>query len=372
MIAADRAQQRPQDARLLVIDAEGCISHASRTCWLDCLHRGDLVIANDAATLPASLHGIHLRTLQPIELRLAAWRAPARTDVVEVDAVVFGAGDYRMRTEDRPLPPPLAAGDVLMLGAFEATVQRLLDHPRLVHLSFDAARFWRMLAMHGRPVQYSHLRAPLQLWDAWTRIAAAPVAFEPPSAGFVIDWRALASMRARGLRFATLTHAAGLSSTGDPQLDHRLPLDEPYRIPASTASLIAQVLRDRSRVIAIGTTVVRALEHAALQDGAVRDGEGVATQRIGAHTRLRIVDGLLTGTHEAGSSHHELLRAFASDPVLARAALALERGRYRTHEFGDSMLVLRQPCATFTPSPSRGRERVPERRVWGACEPAAA
>ncbi len=361
MIAADRAQQRPRDARLLVVDAANRIVHAPRSRWLDFLRRGDSVIANDAATLPASLQGIHLRTRAPVEVRLAAW-CTLRSDVTEVDAVVFGAGDFHTRTEERPLPPSLAAGDILALGPLEATVQRLLDHPRLVRLRFDATRasFWHMLAIHGRPVQYSHLREPLQLWDAWTPFAAAPVAFEPPSAGFAIDWRSLASMRERGIRFATLTHAAGLSSTGDPQLDDRLPLDEPYRISASTAALIAQARRERSRVIAVGTTVVRALEHAALADGIVRAGEGVATQRIGPRTRLRVVDGLITGTHEPGSSHYALLRAFASDAALARVTAALERGRYRTHEFGDSMLVLRSPPAQAN-----------ERRL-PACVPVAA
>ena len=339
MTAADRAEQRPADARLLVVDPSGYIVHAPRTHWLDFLHQGDLAVANDAATLPASLPGIHRPTGRPVEVRLAAWRSPPSADTVEVDAVVFGAGDYRMRTEDRPPPPSLAAGDVVALGAVETKVSRVLDHPRLVRLRFGRAAFWHALATYGRPIQYSHVRAPLQLWDVWTPFAAVPLAFEPPSAGFVIDWQALASLRARGIRFATLTHAAGLSSTGDAELDRRLPLDEPYRISASTAQRVAQAKRDGARVIAIGTTVVRALEHAARIDGVARDGEGVATQRIGAKTRLRVVDGLVTGTHEPGSSHHELLRAFVDDTALARAAVALEQERYRTHEFGDSMLV---------------------------------
>jgi S-adenosylmethionine:tRNA ribosyltransferase-isomerase len=339
MTAADRAEQRPGDARLLVLDQSGCIVHAPRARWPDFLRRGDLAVANDAATLPASLQGIHGPTGRAVELRLAGWRSPARADSVEVDAVVFGAGDYRMRTEDRPPPPPLAAGDGLALGAVETKVSRVLEHPRLVRLRFGRSAFWRALATHGRPIQYSHLRAPLQLWDVWTPFAAVPLAFEPPSAGFVIDWQTLASLRARGIGFATLTHAAGLSSTGDAELDRRLPLDEPYRISASTARRVAQARRDGARVIAIGTTVVRALEHAARIDGVARAGEGLATQRIGRETRLRVVDALVTGTHEPGSSHHELLRAFADDAVLARAAVALEQRRYRTHEFGDSMLV---------------------------------
>jgi len=102
-------------------------------------------------------------------------------------------------------------------------------------------------------------------------------------------------MRARGVVFATLTHAAGISSTGDPALDNLVPFDEPYSIPAATASAIRAARAHGGRIIAIGTTVLRALEAAGAPDGIVRTGSGVATGRIGAGTKLRIVDTLLTG-----------------------------------------------------------------------------
>ena len=343
MIAAERAVQRPHGARLLVVDADGRITDAKRSRWLDFLQRGDLLIANDAATLPASLFGTHVRTGQPIEVRLAAWRGAfgALSRTAEFYALVFGTGDYRTRTEDRPPPPALVPGDTLLLGALLATVERVLGHPRLVHLRFEAslAQFWRAIAAFGKPIQYAHLRNPMGLRDAWAPIAASPVAFEPPSAGFVVDWQALATMRVRGIDFTTLTHAAGLSSTGDKALDRRLPFDEPYRIPPSTAQSIARAQHRCARIIAVGTTVVRALEHAVRKDGVVHGGSAIATQRVGAHTRLRIVDGIVTGTHEPGSSHYELLRAFAGGDVLQRASDALERQHFRTHEFGDSMLL---------------------------------
>ena len=97
----------------------------------------------------------------------------------------------------------------------------------------------------------------------------------------MLDWAALASLTKRGVRFATITHAAGISSTGDPTLDALLPFDEPYRIPASTAEAIRQARSWARRIIAIGTTVVRALEHAATIGPVVQAGEAVATQRIG-------------------------------------------------------------------------------------------
>jgi S-adenosylmethionine:tRNA ribosyltransferase-isomerase len=179
----------------------------------------------------------------------------------------------------------------------------------------------------------------LALWDVWTIIAGSPVAFEPPSAGFVLDWRSLDAMHARGITFSTVTHAAGISSTGDDELDRRLPFDEPYNIPRATALAIGRARTRGSRIVAIGTTVVRALEHAAAADGEVRAGAAVATQRIDATSRLRIVDAILTGIHEPGTSHYSLLQAFVDDATLRRAAEELQAHDYRTHEFGDSVLI---------------------------------
>jgi len=238
----------------------------------------------------------------------------------------------------------LLPGDRLELGPLRAVVLRLHDHPRLVALRFHGtpADIWAGLSRHGRPIQYAHLAMPLALWDVWTAHAALPAAFEPPSAGFVLSWKLLADLRARGAAFATLTHAAGISSTGDPDLDAKLPFDEAYYIPRSTAGAVRVAQARGGRIVAIGTTVVRALEHAADADGVVHAGSGVATQRIGRETSLRVVDAIVSGAHEPGSSHFELLRAFADDETLARSIVEFELRRYRTHEFGDSVLLERQ------------------------------
>lgn len=341
MIAADHPVRRAPGAKMLVVDRRGQITHAPRTALVEFLRPGDLVVANDAATLPASLHGVHVRSGDRIEVRLAGRRSLAPDSVRRFSAVVFGAGDYRTRTEDRPQPPPLQPGDRLALGPLRATVERLLGHPRLVCLRFDGPQdeIWAGLARHGRPIQYAYVPAPLDLWDVWTPLAGPPVAFEPPSASFALGWIAVTAMRNRGVAFATLTHAAGLSSTGDAELDRRLPFDEPYRIPPATARAVHRTRARRGRVIAVGTTVVRALEHAAGYDGRVRAGDGLATQRIGAVTHLRVVDVLLTGTHEPGTSHYELLRAFMDGATLGRVYDELEARGYRTHEFGDSVLI---------------------------------
>ena len=343
MIPANVPAQRPRDAKLLVIDARGRIVHAPRARFVAYLRLGDLAIANDAATLPASLHGVHAGSGAAIELRLAGRSSLSAQDVHRFTGVVFGAGDFRVRTEDRPLPPRLASGDRLTLGPLEATVERVVRHPRLVALRFHGPHdaVWAGFARHGRPIQYAHMQTPLELWDVWTRIAAVPAAFEPPSASFLLDWESIRAMHHRGIAFATVTVATGISSTGDADLDRCLPFDEPYRISEATASSILTAQERGGRIVAIGTSVVRALEHAASRDGVVRPGEGVADQRLGPASCLRVVDTILSGTHEPGTSHYEMLRAFVNDDTLADADGQLDTFGYRTHEFGDSVLIER-------------------------------
>ena len=343
MTAENRTDR--QFAKLLVADADGGISHLPRAA-LACLFRpGDLVVANDAATLPASLQGVHRPTGEPIEARLAGW--VSFRDPVRFVAVAFGTGDHRVPTEDRPPPPPLSAGDQLEFGPLIASVEGLLDHPRLVRVRFagSPASVMRGLVQHGRPIQYAHIPEPLRLWDVWTKIAADPIAFELPSAGFALDWQTLKRWHELGVAFATLSHAAGLSSTGDAALDQRFPLDEFYRIPAECASVIEAAKSGSGRVIAIGTSVVRALESAANADGTVRAGEGRASGRIARGAPLRVVDAVLTGVHQPGESHYELLRAFADDRVLDIVRDAVEERDYRPHEFGDSLLIERQAAS---------------------------
>jgi S-adenosylmethionine:tRNA ribosyltransferase-isomerase len=345
VIAASTPTQRPSDARLLVVDEHGHVSHRARSDLARVLRSGDVVIANDAATIPASLIGTHERTGRHIEVRLAARRAVDARDPSRFRVVLFGEGDHRTRTEDRVLPPAVAIGDRLVLagGMLRASITAI-DHPRLLDVVFEgsAAHVWEAIARHGRPIQYAHVPEPLRLWDVWTPIAGPPVALEPPSAGFVLDYRTLAALHARGIEVHTLTHAAGLSSTGDAALDALLPLDEPYEIPAATAVAVLRAKRARRRVVAIGTTVVRALESSVRAHGVVHAGHGLATLRIGPSTELRVVDVIVSGTHERGTSHHALLSAFTDEDTLRHADDALDASAYRTHEFGDSCLVERR------------------------------
>ena len=135
MIPATAPIQRPAGAKLLVVDALGGLRHADRADIVDYLRPGDLVVANDAATIPASLWGMHEPSGEAIEIRLAGRDSLDFDNVGEVTAVVFGSGDYRTRTEARPPPPPLLSGDRLLLGPLRATVLRSLGHPRLLAIA---------------------------------------------------------------------------------------------------------------------------------------------------------------------------------------------------------------------------------------------
>jgi S-adenosylmethionine:tRNA ribosyltransferase-isomerase len=171
MIAANLPVQRPSNAKVLIVDGQGNIEHRARSEVADLLHPGDLVVANDAATLPSSLSGQHSRTGRRIEVRLAG--RDALDEIRQFSAVVFGEGNFRTPTENRSKPPALERGDELELGPLRGTVVRLLNHPRFILLQFEGSfrEIWEGLARHGRPIQYAHVQTPLTIWDTWTPIA---------------------------------------------------------------------------------------------------------------------------------------------------------------------------------------------------------
>jgi len=335
---ATRPPDRRDDVRLLVVDRRtGRFTDARFADLPAQLGPTDLLVVNDAATLPASIRVsgprgavLEIRLLGPTDGR--RWRA-----------VVLGAGDWRTPTEHRPAPEPLSVGDVLTLpGGLPATVAAVSPvSPRLVELSFDLEEqdLWAAIYAAGRPVQYAYLTEDLALWSVQTVYAGRPWAAEMPSAGRAFTWELLLALRRRGVRVAALTHAAGLSSTGDPAIDAALPLPERYDIPAATVEAIERTRATGGRVIAIGTTVVRALEGNAATHGRLRAGTDETDLVIGPGHRLRVVDGVVTGMHEPSESHYRLLMAFVDEPLLRAAVDHARALGYRGHELGDATLV---------------------------------
>lgn len=339
---------RPRDrieTRMLVVDGPTLVD-AAVSRMAEHLRAGDLVVLNDAATLPASLPVREAgggEDAPLLELRLA--EAPGADG--RARAVLFGAGSWRQRTEDRPPPPAIAGGARLsVVGAPQLVVEVEARSPlsaRLLTVRFGGPRDALDAALYraGRPVQYAYLERELPLWAVQTAYAARPWAVEPASAGLGLTWEVLLALRTRGVELATVTHAAGLSSTGDPAIDAALPLPERSDVPATTVARVLATRARGGRVMAVGTSVVRALEgRVADGSGVLTAGEGVTAYRLGPHTPRRVVDGLLTGMHAPGESHHALLGAFLDASALARATHhAIARG-YLAHELGDAMLIL--------------------------------
>jgi len=335
MKPASRPRARAEQERLLVLDPA---ADAFADYQIDALpqffRHGDALVLNDAATLPASLRAnayLELRLMS--EFEDGTWLA-----------LCLGRGDYRIPTEERGAPQQLAVGAELSFGHGLSARVRWLDpsSSRLIRIEFDQQRgqLWQALYRAAVPIQYAYVPAPLALWDVQNGYAARPWAFELPSAGKPLRFETLFRIAARGVCLSSLTHAAGLSSTGDPLLDARLPVAERYDLSHETATRLSEVQANGGRIIAVGTSVTRALE-AASMSGALRGGMRRTELLVGAGSPLRTCAGLLTGLHEPGTSHFALLEAYAPRSLLERSFRHAQRKGYLQHEFGDSCLILK-------------------------------
>ena len=314
--------------RLLVACPHG-LSHRRFRDLPDLLDPGDLVVVNTSATLPAALRG-HRGNGRPALVHVSGWLDASRW-IVEV------------RREDNRGPDASAvSGEVLQLpGAVSITLQtphpdEARAHPRLwVAAVTPATELIGYLCAHGRPIAYGHLAVDLPLEAHQTVYADAPGSAEMPSAGRPFTAELLVRLMAAGISVAPLTLHAGVSS---PEL-HEPPAPERYAVPASTARLVAATRSAGRRVVAVGTTVVRALETVAVHDE-VRGGEGWTELVLGPDRPAQVVDGLVTGLHLPESSHLELLEAVAGEQLVEAAYSSAVTHGYLWHEFGDSMLFL--------------------------------
>jgi S-adenosylmethionine:tRNA ribosyltransferase-isomerase len=210
------------------------------------------------------------------------------------------------------------------------------DFPRLLGIEFRSEHLLHSLYTYGKPIQYSYLEENLKVWDQQTIFNGPPISVEPPSAAFSLTWHQLLNLQKRGIKVATILHSAGISSSGDEKMDKLFPLAEYFEVSLETKQQIEAAKSREGRVIALGTTVARALESAFTQ-GFV--SQGYTTLKLGPETKPKVVDALVTGMHEEGTSHLELMKAFCSCNILERAKQEAEREGYRSHEFGDLTLL---------------------------------
>jgi S-adenosylmethionine:tRNA ribosyltransferase-isomerase len=319
------------DVRLMVASrSSGDIVHTRFRDLPSHLRPGDLVVVNTSATLPAAVPATRADGT-PIEVRFAT-RAPRSASAVQFVVELRSAGGESPLTGGEPGEQiALAGGGRLELLAPYAGRGRLWL--ARVRIAEDLCRY---LARHGHPIRYGYVpgRWPLSAYQ--TVYATAPGSAEMPSAGRPFTPELLTQLVAQGTLIAPLTLHTGVSS---PER-HEPPYPEQYEVPEATARLVNAVRTWGGRVVAVGTTVVRALESVAATDGTVRADAGWTNLVVCADRRPRAVDGLLTGWHEPLASHLQLLEAIAGEALIKRCyASALERG-YLWHEFGDSHLIL--------------------------------
>ena len=216
--------------------------------------------------------------------------------------------------------------------------------PRLWKLRFSKSgiEFLDLVYRIGQPIRYRYLSAPWQLRYYQNVYALRPGAAEMPSAGRAFSWRLLLQLRNRGVESASITLHAGLSSYSDDEVDRQhLASEEEFWIGEEAATKIRRAKTSGRRIVAIGTTVVRALESVAVESGGeVRACHRYTQLRIAAQYRLQIVNGLLTGLHEPEASHLDMLAAFVTPETIYAAYSEAIRQRYLWHEFGDLNLIL--------------------------------
>lgn len=323
------------NTRMMVISGHN-ITHRHAGDLASLLDRGDLLLVNAVSTLPASFSGVIQRSREKVELRLAAFRGERADDLRLWSAVAFGSGTWREPTEKRGPAPDLKLGDEIEIAAgLKARVLELSSHSsRLLRLEFVSERLLENLFKHGRPIQYSYHQADLALWDQQTLFQGPPLAVEPPSASFPLSWGLVLKLKSKGVKIMPLLHSAGISSTGDANLDKLLPLEEFYSIPESTWQAIQS---SKGRVIALGTSVTRAVESAA-HFGKL---SGLTDLKLGRDSRVQFIDTLVTGMHDEGTSHAELMKAFCNEATLREANRQAEDLGYLSHEYGDLTLITR-------------------------------
>jgi S-adenosylmethionine:tRNA ribosyltransferase-isomerase len=319
-----RGRGREDVAMLVASRADGSLANVRFRELPRFLDPGDLLVVNNSATLPAALAAevdgraveLHLSTPLAdggwvVELRTAEL-LPLRRPSVGTRLELPGGGHAQL------LAP--------YLGSDRLGVARL-------SIGEEVGDY---LERHGRPIRYGHVDGDWPLSAYQTIFASDPGSAEMPSAGRPFSTELVTELVGRGILFAPVTLHTGVSSLERGEM----PYPERYRVPAATARVVNAVRSWGGRVIAVGTTVVRALETMAGPDGTVAPGGGSTPLVVTPERGLHAVDGLLTGWHEADSSHLQLLEAATGTQLLGDSYRAAGARGYLGHEFGDVNLIL--------------------------------
>jgi S-adenosylmethionine:tRNA ribosyltransferase-isomerase len=337
---ADRPPERRGVARdgvrlLVIARSSGALTHTRFDRIAEFLAPGDLLVFNSSRTLPATLVGTAGHSKSKVEVRLAELLPDGTWLALLV------------------VPPALSQAEKLLTPGLKlefgreltcAVLARDQRIPRLWKLRFSKSgtEFLDLVYRIGQPIRYRYLSAPWRLSYYQNVYALRPGAAEMPSAGRAFTWRLLLQLRSRGVESTAITLHTGLSSYLDNEFDRRhLASEEEYWIGQEAAAKIGRAKNSGRRIVAVGTTIVRALESIAADSGGeVRACHQYTQLRITADYRLQVVDGLLTGLHEPEASHLDLLAAFVPSPTIYASYNEAIARRYLWHEFGDLNLIL--------------------------------
>ena len=314
--------------RLLVARrADGSIEHRTFSDLAELLEPGDVLVINISATIPAAVPA-RRRDGERVRVHFAT-RAPHLEDDWRV--VEIRSADGRRHRLPAGESLTLRGGATLELVAPYASGERLMLARFCCTLLVDD-----YLDRHGEPIRYSHVSKPWPIEAYQNVYAISPGSAEMPSAGRPITRELISRLVARDIVVAPITLHCGVSS---PET-HEPPFPEWYEVPERTAEEIATARHRGGRVIAVGTTVVRALESAGGPDRCSCARSGWTGLVVTPDCGVSVVDGLITGWHEPEASHLQMLQALAGPELLARSYEAALDAGYLWHEFGDSHLIL--------------------------------
>jgi S-adenosylmethionine:tRNA ribosyltransferase-isomerase len=317
--ATEPPAQRDRVKLMVATRSTGELSHHRFDQLPELLAPGDLVVVNVSATLPAAVPGRRERDGSAVRVHFST-RAPGLDErhwrVIE------------LRTPDGARPVLGDAGELIELrggGTLELAAPYISSRLRLAQMNAVVEDY---LADHGEPIRYCYVRDPWPLAEYQNVYATTPGSSEMPSAGRPFTPELITALVARGIAVAPITLHCGVSS---PER-HEPPFPEPFDVPAATAAAVRAAHERGGRVIAVGTTVVRALE--------TGRASGWTNLVVTPDRALRSVDGLITGWHEPEASHLQLLEAVGGSSLLERSYDAALAHGYLWHEFGDSHLLL--------------------------------
>jgi S-adenosylmethionine:tRNA ribosyltransferase-isomerase len=325
------------DVRLLVTSgADGHLEYARFADLGRYLRPGDVLGINTSGTMNAALPATRADGTQ-LELHLST-HLPAERWTVELRLpTARGTQPFREARAGESLALPAGATVTILTphsglhGASHVGPTRLWLAALQLPIPLDA-----YLAAHGYPIRYGYVARPWPTEFYQTVYATEVGSAEMPSAGRAFTPELITQLVAHGVQFAPLVLHTGVSSLED----HEPPYEEYYRVPLQTARLLTAARADQRRIIAVGTTVVRALETVTDADGVTHPGEGWTDLVVTAERGIHAVGGMLTGLHEPRASHLAMLEALESREQLRGAYESAVRERYLWHEFGDLHLLL--------------------------------